>query len=127
MLETELGLSPAVVARCHSQVRALFSWALRKKVVAANPALSADPPRLRPAKLHHALHGWAGEVHLTRVGVAERVRPIVGTDPDHEPSPTMPKAMFPLHRNASPLNIFRSLIDESSETRSRSRSAKPSS
>jgi integrase len=47
-----LGLSPAVVARCHSQVRALFSWALRKKLVAANPALSADPPRLKPAKLH---------------------------------------------------------------------------
>jgi integrase len=52
MLESELGLSPAVVARCHSQVRALFSWALRKKLVAANPALSADPPRLKPAKLH---------------------------------------------------------------------------
>jgi hypothetical protein len=44
MLENESGLSPAVVARCHSQVRALFSWALRKKLVAANPALSADPP-----------------------------------------------------------------------------------
>jgi integrase len=52
MLENESGLSPAVVARCHSQVRALFSWALRKKLVAANPALSADPPRLKPAKLH---------------------------------------------------------------------------
>ena len=52
MLENESGLSPAVVARCHSQVRALYSWALRKKLVAANPALSADPPRLKPAKLH---------------------------------------------------------------------------
>jgi integrase len=51
-LENDCGLSPAVVARCHSQIRALFSWALRKKLVAANPALSADPPRLRPAKLH---------------------------------------------------------------------------
>jgi integrase len=51
-LENDLELSPAVVARCHSQIRALFSWALRKKLVAANPALSADPPRLRPAKLH---------------------------------------------------------------------------
>jgi integrase len=51
-LENDLGLSPAVVARCHSQIRAVFSWALRKKLVAANPALSADPPRLRPAKLH---------------------------------------------------------------------------
>jgi integrase len=51
-LENDLELSPAVVARCHSQIRALFSWALRKKLVAANPALSANPPRLRPAKLH---------------------------------------------------------------------------
>jgi integrase len=51
-LENDVGLSPAVVARCHSQVRAVFSWALRKKLVAANPALSADPPRLKPAKLH---------------------------------------------------------------------------
>jgi integrase len=30
----------------------LFSWALRKKLVTANPALSADPPRLKPATLH---------------------------------------------------------------------------
>ncbi len=52
LLESELGLSPSVVARCHSQVRALFSWALRKTLVTANPALSADPPRLKPAKLH---------------------------------------------------------------------------
>ena len=51
-LEIDSGLSPALVARCHSQIRALFSWALRKKLVDANPALSADPPRLRPAKLH---------------------------------------------------------------------------
>jgi integrase len=51
-LENEFGLSPAVVARCHSQIRALFSWALRKKLVASSPALSADPPRLKPGKLH---------------------------------------------------------------------------
>jgi integrase len=51
-LENDVGLSPAVVARCHSQIHALFSWALRKKLVAANPAFSADPPRLKPAKLH---------------------------------------------------------------------------
>jgi integrase len=51
-LESDLGLSPSVVARCHSQIRAMFSWALRKKIVAVNPALSADPPRLKPGKLH---------------------------------------------------------------------------
>lgn len=51
-LESDLGLSPSVVARCHSQIRAMFSWALRKKLVSANPALSADPPRLKPGKLH---------------------------------------------------------------------------
>jgi integrase len=52
VLETELGLSPSVVARCHSQIRAMFSWALRKKLVPSNPALAADPPRLKPGKLH---------------------------------------------------------------------------
>jgi integrase len=29
----------------------MFSWALRKKLVDANPAVSADPPRLKPASL----------------------------------------------------------------------------
>jgi hypothetical protein len=45
MLESELGLSPAVVTR-DATVRCarLFSSALRKKLMAANPALSADPP-----------------------------------------------------------------------------------
>jgi integrase len=50
-LEAERGLSPAVVVRCHSQVRAMFNWAVRKKLVPANPALAADPPRLKPATL----------------------------------------------------------------------------
>jgi integrase len=50
-LENDLGLSPSVVARCHSQIRAMFSWALRKKLVDGNPALFADPPRLKPASL----------------------------------------------------------------------------
>ena len=50
-LENERGLSPSVVVRCHSQIRALFSWALRKKLITANPALAADPPRLKPGKL----------------------------------------------------------------------------
>jgi integrase len=44
----ERGLSAAVVVRCHSQVRAMFGWALRKKLVPANPALAADPPKLKP-------------------------------------------------------------------------------
>jgi integrase len=30
----------------------MYSWALRKKLVLVNPALSADPPRLKPGKLH---------------------------------------------------------------------------
>lgn len=51
MLEDERQLSPSVVARCHSQVRAMFSWALRKKLVTANPALAADPPKIRPTGL----------------------------------------------------------------------------
>ena len=42
------GLSPSVVARCHGQIRAMYSWALRKKLVAANPALSAGLPRSSP-------------------------------------------------------------------------------
>jgi integrase len=50
-LEHDRGLSPSVVARCHSQIRAMFSWALRTKLIVANPALSADPPRLKPATL----------------------------------------------------------------------------
>lgn len=50
-LENDRGLSPSVVARCHGQIRAMYSWALRKKLVAANPALSADPPRIKPANL----------------------------------------------------------------------------
>jgi len=51
MLEDERQLSPSVVARCHSQVRAMFSWALRKKLVTANPALAADPPKIKSAGL----------------------------------------------------------------------------
>lgn len=43
-LEEETGLSPTVVARCHSQVRAMFNWAVRKRMVSSNPALAADPP-----------------------------------------------------------------------------------
>ena len=52
MLDNEMGLSPSVVARCHSQVRALFSWALRKKLVAANRAVSGPSQPEAPAKLH---------------------------------------------------------------------------
>jgi integrase len=51
VLEEERGLSVAVVVRCHSQVRAMFSWALRKKLVTANPALAADPPKLARSAL----------------------------------------------------------------------------
>jgi integrase len=41
------GLSASVVVRCHSQVRAMYAWALRKKLVTANPALAADPPKIK--------------------------------------------------------------------------------
>jgi integrase len=51
MLETELSISPSAVLRCHSQIRAMYSWALRKKLVETNPALLADPPRIKPGKL----------------------------------------------------------------------------
>jgi integrase len=51
VLEDDRRLSPAVVVRCHSQLRAMFGWALRKKLVPANPALAADPPRLKPSVL----------------------------------------------------------------------------
>jgi integrase len=51
MLEAELSISPTAVLRCHSQIRAMYSWALRKKLVETNPALAADPPRTKPGKL----------------------------------------------------------------------------
>ncbi len=35
----------------------MFNWALRKKLVAANPAISADPPRVKPRPL--AIPGMA--------------------------------------------------------------------
>lgn len=50
-LEDQRGLSATVVVRCHSQVRAMFSWALRKKLVTSNPALAADPPKLKRSEL----------------------------------------------------------------------------
>lgn len=45
-LADERDLSFALVNRCHSQVRAMFNWALRKKLVDRNPALSADPVKI---------------------------------------------------------------------------------
>jgi hypothetical protein len=47
----DTGLSPTVVLRCHGQVRAMISWAVRKKLVTVNPALAADPPRVKPRAL----------------------------------------------------------------------------
>ncbi len=44
-LEEETGLSPRVVARCHGQVRAMFNWAVRKRMVTANPAPGGRSPR----------------------------------------------------------------------------------
>ena len=32
-LYDDKGLSPEVIARCHGQVRAMFNWAIRKKLV----------------------------------------------------------------------------------------------
>jgi hypothetical protein len=39
-----VGLSPAVVARCHSQVRALFSWALRRSSRLRSPRYQRTLP-----------------------------------------------------------------------------------
>jgi len=50
-LERDRGLAPSVVVRCHSQIRAMYNWALRKKLVSANPTLAADPPKLRRTML----------------------------------------------------------------------------
>jgi integrase len=50
-LERDRGLAPSVVVRCHSQIRAMYNWALRKKLVSANPTLAADPPKLKRTAL----------------------------------------------------------------------------
>jgi integrase len=50
-LEQETGLSPSVIVRCHGQIRAMFNWAVRKRMVDANPARAADPPRVKSRQL----------------------------------------------------------------------------
>ena len=50
-LLVDRGLSPTVVVRCHAQLRAMWNWALRKKLVTSNPVLSADPPKVKPRPL----------------------------------------------------------------------------
>ena len=50
-LEKRSGMSPSSVLRCHGQLRAMFNWAVRKKLVPSNPALSADPPRVKARHL----------------------------------------------------------------------------
>lgn len=50
-LEQETGLSPSVILRCHGQIRTMFNWAVRKRMVSANPALAADPPRVKTRQL----------------------------------------------------------------------------
>jgi integrase len=50
-LEQETGLSPPVIVRCHGQLRAMFNWAVRKRMIGANPALAADPPRVKSRQL----------------------------------------------------------------------------
>lgn len=50
-LEQETGLSPSVIVRCHGQLRAMFNWAVRKRMIGANPALAADPPRVKSRQL----------------------------------------------------------------------------
>ncbi len=50
-LLVERNLSPTVVMRCHGQLRSMFNWAVRKKLVPSNPALAADPPRVKPRPL----------------------------------------------------------------------------
>ncbi len=50
-LEDERGLSPSVAKRCHSQIRAMYNWAVRKKLLTTNPAIAADPPKVKPGLL----------------------------------------------------------------------------
>ncbi len=50
-LEQDTGLSPTVIVRCHGQIRAMFNWAVRKRMVNGNPALAADPPRVKSRQL----------------------------------------------------------------------------
>jgi integrase len=50
-LEQETGLSPSVILRCHGQIRTMFNWAVRKRMVDANPARAADPPRVKSRQL----------------------------------------------------------------------------
>jgi len=50
-LEEETGLSPSAIARCHGQIRAMYNWAIRKRMVTANPGLAADPPKVKPRQL----------------------------------------------------------------------------
>lgn len=50
-IEDDKGLSPEVVLRCHGQLRAMFSRAVRKKLIGANPAVAADPPRVKSRQL----------------------------------------------------------------------------
>jgi integrase len=40
-----------VIVRCHGQIRAMFNWAVRKRMVDANPARAADPPRVKSRQL----------------------------------------------------------------------------
>ena len=51
-LEQVTGLSPSVIARCHSQIRAMFNWAVRKRMITVNAALAADPPRVKSRQLN---------------------------------------------------------------------------
>ncbi len=50
-LEDESGLAPSVVLRCHGQLRAMYSWAVRKKLAPYNPVLAADPPKVKQRHL----------------------------------------------------------------------------
>lgn len=50
-MQAREGLSASAVLRCHGQVRAMFNWAVRKKLISANPAVAADPPRVKARQL----------------------------------------------------------------------------
>jgi hypothetical protein len=61
-LQDEVELSPSVIVRCHSQLRAMWNWGLRKTLVETNPTLAADPPRIkaRPLAIPGVGDGRAG-------------------------------------------------------------------
>jgi hypothetical protein len=63
-LETRGRLSPSAILRCHGQVRAMFNWAVRKKLVPANPA--PVRPARKPPRASSSAMGRTGRLRPKR-------------------------------------------------------------